>query len=69
MLEEGYQKAAETLQAFKEAFVSIEFNARDYYTQSSEAFIEARQQRIDILRQIVEMDRYIDAHREHIADS
>lgn len=69
VLLDGYQKAATALQAFKEAFVSIEFNARDYYTQSPEAFVEARQQRIDLLRQMVEMDRYLDAHLEHIADA
>ncbi len=69
MLIEGYQKAAAALQTFKEAFVSIEFNARDYYTQSPEAFVEARQQRIEIIRQMVDMDRYLDAHIEHITGS
>lgn len=45
MLLEGYDTAMEKLQDAMDAMSAIEFNARDYYVQGSDAFEKAREEK------------------------
>lgn len=67
-LMEGYDGAADALLAFADAFGRIEFNARDYYVQGSDAYPKARDNRDAINLKIREIRDYIDAHREYLYD-
>jgi len=62
----GYDKAAETLHDFMEAFGEIEFNARDYYVEGPHAWEQALDARHKINSKIREVSEYIQAHREHL---
>jgi hypothetical protein len=63
-----YQAAYEKVIEFRDAFRSIEFNARDYYVQSPTAFSEARTQRDSQLNAIGRLMGYLEAHLIHLAE-
>lgn len=66
MLREDYSKAYHALEEFRDAFASIEFNARDYYVQGPDAFSRARAERDAQLLHIGELMTYLEAHLMHI---
>lgn len=68
MLSEGYLEAYRKLMDFREAFQAIEFNARDYYVQSSTAFTQARTERDAQHRRIGELMTYLEAHLLHLGE-
>jgi hypothetical protein len=68
MLTEGYEEAHYTLGLFTKSFGSIEFNARDYYPQSPEAWPAAVDARIEINQKIKEIAQYLEAHMDHLAE-
>lgn len=61
-----YHKAYEKLIEFRDSFIAIEFNARDYYVQSDDAFFHARHERDVALTQIGALIEYLEAHLTHI---
>lgn len=68
MLSEGYGNAYRKLIEFRDAFNSIEHNARDYYVQGSDAWHKAVHQR-DVQRQrIADLMTYLEAHLLHIGE-
>lgn len=66
MLASGYHEAYRKLIEFRDAFASIEFNARDYYVQGPEAFSQARADRDTQFHRIGELMNYLEAHLLHI---
>lgn len=64
-----YQAAYEKLIEFRDAFRSIEFNARDYYVQSANAFYEARTERDIMEHKIGALMQYLEDHLIHLASS
>jgi hypothetical protein len=66
MLTEDYTTAYHALQAAIRAFQSIEFNARDYYTQGADAFYQARSQRDVQLQHLSGVQHYLETHLAHI---
>jgi hypothetical protein len=68
MLFDGYDNAADKLREFTDTFGAIEFNARDYYVQNSEAYTKARDERSAICAKIREIKDYLDKHLEHLDD-
>lgn len=66
MLLKDYRTAYNKLIEFKEAFQSIEFNARDYYIQSNTAYAEALTQRDDQHHSIGRLMQYLEAHLLHL---
>ena len=68
MLAEGYQSAYSKLIEFRNAFRSIEFNARDYYVQSNTAFAEARTDRDIMEHKIGSLIQYLEAHLIHLGE-
>lgn len=68
MLTEGYLAAYHKLQEFKDAFRSIEFNARDYYVQGSTAFAKARTDRDIMEHKIGALMQYLEAHLIHLGE-
>ena len=66
-LEEGYGHAGAVLFELEEAFQNIEFNRRDYYVHPDpQAWNKALTERTEIANKMVEIRKYLDAHREHI---
>lgn len=63
---EGYDAADDALHDFIEAWERIEFNARDYYVQGSEAWTAARDARMAINAKIREIREYLIQHRAHL---
>jgi hypothetical protein len=68
MLLEHYIRARSALIDARDAIASIEFHARDYYPQGSGAWLIAMRERKEVFDKINEVDRYLDAHIEHIAN-
>lgn len=66
MLSIDYGNAYEKLIEFREAFASIEFNARDYYVQGPSAFSQARTERDREFQRIGDLMSYLEAHLLHI---
>jgi len=66
MLTEDYTTAYHALQTAIRAFQSIEFNARDYYTQGADAFYQARSQRDIQLQHLSGVQHYLETHLAHI---
>lgn len=66
MLLDGYTDAYRKLIEFREAFNSIEHNARDYYVQGPDAYYKARDQRDAERQRIAELMRYLEAHLLHL---
>jgi hypothetical protein len=66
MLTEDYTTAYHALQTAIRAFQSIEFNARDYYTQGADAFYQARSQRDVQLQHLSGVQHYLETHLAHI---
>lgn len=62
----NYNAAYRKLIEFRDAFCSIEFNARDYYVQSSTAFSTARTERDIMLHKIGALMEYLEAHLIHL---
>lgn len=69
MLTVGYDMAADKLQDFIEAWGGIEFNARDYYVQGSDAWTQARDERDAMNAKIREVCDYITEIRQHLYDA
>jgi hypothetical protein len=68
MLTEDYTAAYHALQTAFRAFQSIEFNARDYYTQGADAFHRARTQRDVQLHHLAAVQHYLESHLMHIGE-
>lgn len=64
---DDYSAAYHKLIEFRDAFRSIEFNARDYYVQSNTAFAEARQERDIMEHKIGALAQYLEDHLIHLA--
>lgn len=62
-----YNAAYRKLIEFRDAFRSIEFNARDYYVQSNTAFAGARQERDVMEHKIAALMQYLEDHLLHLA--
>lgn len=68
MLASGYHEAYRKLIEFREAFASIEFNARDYYVQGPAAFSHASAER-EIQRELIgKLMAYLEAHLLHLGE-
>lgn len=65
-LTEGYEKANDAMQKAKDAFIAIEFNARDYYPIGETAFIEAKNERAEIAKKIEDVLNYLESHLEKL---
>lgn len=61
-LAHGYHEAYRALIKFKEAFASIEFNARDYYVQGPGSWDRAVEQRDEQRQNIGELMQYLEKH-------
>jgi hypothetical protein len=77
MLTEDYTTAYHALQAAIRAFQSVEFNARDYYGQGTDAYTRARYQRDAQLaryqrnaqlQHLAEVQHYLEAHLAHLSE-
>jgi translation elongation factor EF-Tu-like GTPase len=68
MLTEDYTTAYHKLIEFRDSFRSIEFNARDYYVQSSSAFSAARTERDIMEHKIGSLMQYLEAHLVHLSE-
>lgn len=66
MLCEGYDKAAERLHDFLDAWGDTEFNARDYYVNGPDSWSAAVDERLEINKKISDIHNYIQKIREHI---
>jgi len=58
----GYEAAYNAILAAQEALGKIEFNARDYYVQDSEAYSKARDHRIEQLQALKSVEDYLLQH-------
>jgi len=67
-LQQGYDAAADKLRDFVEAWGAVEFNARDYYVQSPDAYPTARDERCQINAALAAIKEHIDAIRFHLYD-
>lgn len=65
-LRDDYDKAADSLQTFIDAWGRIEFNARDYYVQGPDAYPSARDERDAINAKLCDVRAYLDTIREHL---
>lgn len=63
-----YKAAYDKLIEFRDAFQSIEFNARDYYVQGPEAFQYARAKRDIMKEEIAILMQYLEDHLAHISE-
>lgn len=67
MLKNGYRDAYRALNQFIDAWVGIEFNARDYYTHDDpEAWRKAQKERESVNAHIRAVKEYIEAHLKAI---
>jgi hypothetical protein len=62
-----YSEAYTQLIKFRDAFARIEFNARDFYVQGSDAFPRARSARDELRLRIGQLMEYLEAHLAHLA--
>lgn len=58
----GYEAAYEAVRAAQEALGKIEFNARDYYVQDSEAYSKARDHRYEQCKALAQVEEYLLQH-------
>jgi len=58
----GYEQAYDAIRAAQEAIRKIEFNARDYYVQSSAAYSKASDERIEQYKKLNEVEEYLLQH-------
>jgi hypothetical protein len=68
MLTEDYTTAYHALQAAIRAFQSVEFNARDYYGQGTDAFYQALSQRDVQLQHLSGVQHYLETHLAHLSE-
>ena len=66
MLVDGYAKAHKAAEAAETALAEIEFNARDYYVISDDAFVKARAKRAEMFAKLQEVQAYLHAHLEEL---
>ncbi len=66
LLLDGYTEAYRKLIEFRDAFNSIEHNARDYYVQGPDAYYKARDQRDAERQRIADLMRYLEDHLLHL---
>lgn len=58
----GYEAAYDAVRAAQEALGNIEFNARDYYVQSDDAFSKARDHRNEQRQSLAQVEEYLLQH-------
>jgi hypothetical protein len=63
---EGLKKDYEHLSVLNKKWEEIDFNARDYYVQGQEAWMEALSERRDQSENLMSVSRYINEIREHL---
>jgi hypothetical protein len=63
---EEYQEAMQAVSTLREKMSKIEFHPRDYYPLGMEAYDNAKQQRIDMIDKINDLDGYLTAHAINI---
>jgi hypothetical protein len=68
MLTDDYQTAYRKLIEFRDAFRSIEFNARDYYVQAEGSFSRASTDRDIMEHKIGSLMQYLEAHLLHLSE-
>jgi hypothetical protein len=64
----GYEAAYNAILAAQEALGKIEFNARDYYVQNSEAYSKARDHRIEQCKALAQVEEYLLQHLISLQD-
>lgn len=67
-LTQDYEDAYYALKTFTKAFGHIEFNARDYYMQGTEAWNAAVDARIEMNEKIRDLMKYVEDHLESLAE-
>jgi hypothetical protein len=65
-LQEGYDKADDSLHTFIDDWQQTECNARDYYVQGPDAYTKARDERMEINACIKKVKSYLNEMREHL---
>lgn len=65
---DGYDAIDEALYRLYLKWSEVEFNARDYYPQGPDAYIQARDERQQHAAKIQEVRAYIDGIRQHLYD-
>ena len=58
----GYEAAYEAVRAAQEALGNVEFNARDYYVQDSDAFTKAQDHRYEQRQALANVEEYLLQH-------
>ena len=66
MLQEGYLKAHDAVEMAVGDLAAVEFNARDYYVISDDAFVKARAKRDEMLVKLREVQQYLEAHLQEL---
>jgi hypothetical protein len=58
----GYENAYNAVRAAQDAIRAIEFNSRDYYVQSNQAYSKASDERIEQYTKLNEVEEYLLQH-------
>lgn len=66
-LTEGYEAAYLAAKDAMSALERIEFNARDYYPAGPDAWVKAREERVEIAQKLRDVKEYLAAHLNHLA--
>ena len=61
-----YDELSKAFNNFAKKWEEIDFNARDYYVQGQEAWVEACAERRDKAEYLMSVGRYINEIREHL---
>lgn len=67
-LTQDYEDAYYAIKTFTKAFGHIEFNARDYYMQGTQAWNAAVDARIEMNEKIRDLMKYVEDHLESLAE-
>ena len=65
-MQNGYENAHRATSAAIQAFADNGFNARDYYVQGPDAFIQARVERDKHLKALYDARSYLELHMEKL---
>jgi hypothetical protein len=68
MLADGYFEAWNRLNEAITAFNAIEFNCRDYYVQSGDAWTRATADRTEAAKHLHAASKYLEAHLLHLGE-
>jgi hypothetical protein len=60
-----YFASLRALDTFARSFTSIQFHDRDYYMAGAEHYSKARENRVEMLKHIEALRKYLEVHAEH----